>query len=72
MEERNASKGSVGSRDNRSRVSSQTLRLVQQRRMREHCNHDDLEMQGDLYATSSKGEWTISYRPKDSYQSDKD
>ena len=72
MEEQHASEGSVGSRDNHSRVPSQTLKLVLQKRMRKHRNRDNLEMQGDLHATSFRGEWTISYRLEDSYQSDRD
>ena len=72
MEERHASEGSVGSRDNHSRVPSQTLKLVLQKRMRKHRNRDNLEMQGDLHATSSMGEWTISNWLEDSYQSDRD
>ena len=32
--------------------------------MREHHNCDNLETEGDLHATSSREEWTISYRPE--------
>ena len=69
MERPHAGEGSVGSKGNRSRVSSRDQRRME--RERDHMQ-DRHETRVDSDEASSQGERSVSYVPKHSYHSEQD
>ena len=69
MERPHAGEGSMGSKGNRSRVSSRGQRRME--RERDHMQ-DGHEIRVDSDEASSQGERSVSYVPEHSYRSEQD
>lgn len=72
MAKQHINEGSVGSGRNRSRGSSQALRLVEQEWMRERHGHDGNDTRDNSHAASPQGERMVPYETEGSYHSDRD